>query len=59
MNRIAFEEDSESGRHGAAAQMVAGLESIMDEHSGELYFRIFSTRDVLPACLVGSDHLLF
>jgi hypothetical protein len=35
MNRIAFDEDSEADRHGAAEAAVAGLESLMDDNSGE------------------------
>jgi hypothetical protein len=35
MNRIAFDEDSEADRRDAAEAAVAGLESLMDDSSGE------------------------
>ena len=38
MNRIVFDDESESSRNGAAEAAVAGLESIMDDNSGELPF---------------------
>jgi hypothetical protein len=46
MNRIAFDEDSEADRRDAAEAAVAGLESLMDDSSGE--FSMSCIRSIVP-----------